>query len=379
MASSGVAFERSSQAGGFRAAPAVFRISRRRCCHPECGNRNNDKTYFKKSVAPLRGSLDIPTFHIATTHTEKLSCPVLRLIKLERLFLTRAGLRLEIVDPADKRRQAHENRLGTAASFQSENRPSIVEQVEFYVTAAAVELILSFVIAIGLTQTALRDGQVRLEERIADISNEGKVLLSISFKVIEEYAADTAHLSAMLQGEILVAPFLKPRIKTGVVALACLFDYAMKVRGIFCPGVTRREIRSSAEPRGIALLQVSKVRMNRGDHWTAGVKHQRYSGGRKFCSCTERDLRCELLRKVPVYRGKIHTGFLENLSFLENACAPSTASRALPCVFAKAASIEFLDSPGDSILQLSEIRFGVFTPTRAFHHTGRIIYNYDSL
>src|SRR5437660_1368222 len=263
MASSGVAFERSSQAAGFRAAPAVFRISRRRCCHPECGNRNSDKTYFKKSVAPLRGSLDIPTFHIATTHTEKLSCPVLRLIKLERLFLTRAGLRLEIVDPADKRRQAHENRLGTAARFQSENRPSIVEQVEFYVTAAAVELILSFVIAIGLTQTALRDGQVRLEERIADISNEGKVLLS------------------------------------------------------------------------------------------------------------------ELLGKVSVYRGKIHTGFLENLSFLENACAPSTASRALPCVFAKAASIEFLDSPGDSILQLSEIRFGVFTPTRAFHHTGRIIYNYS--
>src|SRR6267143_6519392 len=122
-------------------------------------------------------------------HNRRRLCPLLRLIKLERLFLTRTGLRLEVVDPADERRQAHENRLRTAACFQSENCASVVKKVEFYVTAAPVELILAFMITIWLSQTALRKGQVRFEKRITDISNEGKVFLSISFKIIKEYAA----------------------------------------------------------------------------------------------------------------------------------------------------------------------------------------------
>ena len=67
MGSSGAAFERSSQAAGFRAGPAVFRISRRTGCHPQCETRNNDKT-FSKDLSPfgtavgLKFTLQSPPF-----------------------------------------------------------------------------------------------------------------------------------------------------------------------------------------------------------------------------------------------------------------------------------------------------------------------------
>src|SRR5439155_26286664 len=96
---------RFSRPADFRAGRAVFSISRRKGCHPECVTRNICRT-----VRPLS-----------------------RLIKLQRLLLTRTRLRLEIVKPTDYRRKTHQNRLGAAARLEPDNSATIVEEIEFHV------------------------------------------------------------------------------------------------------------------------------------------------------------------------------------------------------------------------------------------------------
>src|SRR5262249_21393988 len=159
----------------FPSAPAAFRIWRRKGCRPEDVLHNTCKT----------------------------SRPILRLVKLQSLLLARAGLRLEIVNPADKGRKAHQNRFGPAPGFQSRNSSSIVQEIELNIAASAIELILTFTIGIRLNHAPLGDRHVGIEKRVADVADECKVPLTIPFEIIEKHTADTAHFTAMLQGEIL--------------------------------------------------------------------------------------------------------------------------------------------------------------------------------
>ena len=57
------------------------------------------------------------------------------------------------------------------------------------------------------------DRRIDREERLADLAGEGEIALPVAaVEIIEEDAADAARLVAMRQEEILVAPFLEPRV-----------------------------------------------------------------------------------------------------------------------------------------------------------------------
>src|SRR5437870_13408010 len=85
----------------------------------------------------------------------------------------------------------------------------------------------------------------------------------------------------MLHSEVLIAPFLESRLELRIVAIASLFDHAVEMRCVLRVGVVGREVGSSTEPRGIALFQVSKIRMDGGNHRTARMKHERNTRRKK--------------------------------------------------------------------------------------------------
>src|SRR5207253_6154648 len=122
-ASSGAASGRSWRLADFPAHQAASRISHRTGCRRRYASHNNGRTL----------------------------CPIPRLIKFQSLLFARSRLRLEIVNPPDKWRKAHENRFRAAARFQSENRSAIIKEIELHVTPATVTLVLTFVVAIRFT------------------------------------------------------------------------------------------------------------------------------------------------------------------------------------------------------------------------------------
>ena len=60
---------------------------------------------------------------------------------------------------------------------------------------------------------AAHDRRIDAEERLADRADEGEIALPVAaVEIIEEDAADAARLAAVLEKEILVAPFLEARV-----------------------------------------------------------------------------------------------------------------------------------------------------------------------
>src|SRR5947207_13684593 len=92
------------------------------------------KSALRGSAQPIHGS-------------DNFSCPILRLIKLQRFVFARAWFRLEVINPAYQRRQTHQNGFGASSCFQTENRTAIIEKIKLHITAAAIELVLTFVFA----------------------------------------------------------------------------------------------------------------------------------------------------------------------------------------------------------------------------------------
>ena len=131
---------------------------------------------------------------------------------------------------------------------KSENRSSIIEKIELHVAPAPIQLILTVTLLERLISMSLDDGQVGVEEGIADLVNEGEVSLTISLEVIEENSADAARFAAVLQVKILVAPLLESRIEVGIVSIAGCFDRAMKMDGVFRMRIIRRKVHSAAKP-----------------------------------------------------------------------------------------------------------------------------------
>src|SRR6267142_693359 len=305
----------------------------------------------------------VPTEHLYLSPFS--SHPVSRLEEFQSLRFHRSGFGLEVVNPPHKWRKAHENRLGSSASFQSKDRPAIIEEVELDIPAAPVELIFAFAVSVGQVHPPLCDWQIRVQERVTDVTNKREGLVGITLDIVEENPANTSHFTAMFQHKVFIARFLESRIKLRVVTIARLLDGAMEVDRIFSKGIARSEIRSSAEPCGIAFLQISKVRVDCGHHRAARMKHQRDPGRKKRSAAAQRDLRRELFRQVSMHRRKIDPSFLENLSLLDDSCAAPAPSFARPGVFAKRTAFELFNRMRDPVLQLLEVGLGLFTPTHA--------------
>src|SRR6516165_2760754 len=111
--------------------------------------------------------------------------------------------------PLNHRRQRGQDGLDIAARAQSEDGAPVVEQIEFNIAAAPHELFLAFRLGPGQRKVSFYQLGIDAVKGAADLLGECKIGIPITaVEVIEEDAADAAHLLPMLQIEIVVAPFL---------------------------------------------------------------------------------------------------------------------------------------------------------------------------
>src|SRR4249920_2482331 len=100
-----------------------------------------------------------------------------------------------------------------AAGLQPENRATVVEQVELHVTPTADELLLAIGLRPRQRHVAADDLRIDVEEGAADALREGEIGIPVSaVEIVVEDAADAAHLLAVGQVEIFVAPGLEAPI-----------------------------------------------------------------------------------------------------------------------------------------------------------------------
>src|SRR5262245_16896213 len=124
--------------------------------------------------------------------------PLSRLIKLQRLFFTRRWFRLEVVNPSNQGWKTHQNGFGSTARLETENRSTVVEEVEFDIPSTSIKLVLTLIFAILFTHTAFCDRQVGFKKCIPHILNKSEMLFTVAFKVVEEDTAYATHLAAVL-------------------------------------------------------------------------------------------------------------------------------------------------------------------------------------
>src|SRR5215470_8020858 len=102
--------------------------------------------------------------------------------------------------PFHHRRQRREDRIDIAAGAQPKDRAAVVEQVELDIAAAPHELFLALALVPGLREIAAHEIGIDSEELPADLLGEGEILFPVSgIEIIVEYAADAAHLAAVLE------------------------------------------------------------------------------------------------------------------------------------------------------------------------------------
>src|SRR5688572_32447230 len=75
---------------------------------------------------------------------------------------------MPVVFPARERRQRHQNRFGATAGLQAERSAAVVDEIEFDITPATIELEAALALAVLRGASARDDRQIRGEEMIAD-------------------------------------------------------------------------------------------------------------------------------------------------------------------------------------------------------------------
>src|SRR5205823_2654992 len=132
------------------------------------------------------------------------------------------------------------DRLGAAACPQAEQCAAVIDQVELDIAAAAELLKGSLLQCEGFVLAALGDRQVRLQEVVAAVADEGKEGVDIALEVVEEDAADAARLAAVRQVEIIVTPLLEASMVSDAgMAVADIAPDAVEVDDVFAIGIVR--------------------------------------------------------------------------------------------------------------------------------------------
>lgn len=135
--------------------------------------------------------------------------------------------------------------------------------------------------------------QIGGQESGEAVLDEGEELLLVFFvfvEVVEEDAAHAAGLVAVLDVEVVVAPFFEARVVGAVVLVAGVFDGAVEVDGVFVEEVAGRQVGAAAEPPRIALVIVSRidgfevavVKVDGGCHGVVRVEDHAQAGGEEF-------------------------------------------------------------------------------------------------
>src|ERR1700684_3609690 len=143
---------------------------------------------------------------------------------------------MPVVFPANDGRQRHQDRLGAAARLQSEQGAPVVHQIEFHVSAAAVQLELAFAIAVRLVLAPFQQGQECGQKVIANAALKCKATTKAAVvQIVEEQSADAAGFVSMRQEKIAVAPSLiflvsvRPERLTGVARATMPMEHILIV------------------------------------------------------------------------------------------------------------------------------------------------------
>ena len=205
-----------------------------------------------------------------------------------------------------------------AAGLEAEDRAAVVEQVELDIAAAPHLLLVPVGLRPRRREIAAHDRRIDREEGLADVAGEGEILVRIARPVIVvEDAADAAHLAAMLEEEVLVAPRLVALVVGGRVALAGAAHRGMEGEGVRIvlrppPVEHRGEIGAAAEP-GLRRHDEARVHVHgrnvrvprMRDHRDAGRPEARVLG-------RARDLAAELRREFAVHGRDVDADLLEH-------------------------------------------------------------------
>src|SRR6266852_443325 len=221
--------------------------------------------------------------------------------------------------PGDFGWQRHQDRLDIAAGLEAEQRAAVVEQVELDITAASDELVTALLRRPRLEHVPADQHRVDGEEGFADIVGEGEVALpaaavAAAVEIVEEDAADAARLVAVLEEEILIAPFLEALVVVGIVRIARGLERGMKITRIGFVREHRGEIGAAAEPSfagdDMARVHVhggNQRRGHMGDQRDAARPEARVFGGAG-------DLAAELGRELTEDGRDVDADFLEDLT-----------------------------------------------------------------
>src|SRR5690606_38863626 len=98
-------------------------------------------------------------------------------------------------------------RLDVAARAQAEDGAAIIQKIEFGVAPAPDELFLPLGLAPGQHDVAPHDLRINGEEGEPDFAGESKIGFPVArVQPVIEDAADAAHLVAVLEEKVIIAP-----------------------------------------------------------------------------------------------------------------------------------------------------------------------------
>ena len=147
--------------------------------------------------------------------------------------------------------------MGAAAALQAEVGAPVVEQVEFDVAAAPVELEGAFALAVSGVFALPDDGQVGGKPAFANGTGEGGACRKVGgLVVVVEKTADAARFAAMRQVEVAVAPGFVARVEIGTEGDAGIMGGAVPGAAVVIKRVIRGEVDAATEPPGADALAV---------------------------------------------------------------------------------------------------------------------------
>ena len=156
---------------------------------------------------------------------------------------------MPVVIPPHQGRHGHQYGFRAPAGLQAKERPAVVDQIEFHIPAAPVELKLAFPVSVSLILAALDNGHISRQEMVADAFDQTKGLLEAGLiHVVEKKPADSSRFIPVRQEKISIAPLLIFLVCTRAERQARLAGRPMPMHDILVVRIVRGEVESAAEP-----------------------------------------------------------------------------------------------------------------------------------
>src|SRR5580704_5544690 len=108
--------------------------------------------------------------------------------------------------PLHHGRQRRQDRIDIAAGAQPEDCAAVIEQIELDIAATAHKLFLALGFCPWFCKILPHEIGIDIKKCETDVLGEGKSSVPIALKIIVKDTADAAHLAAVFQVEILIAP-----------------------------------------------------------------------------------------------------------------------------------------------------------------------------